>query len=115
MRGGAVACRARAASRFGLTGLYVQRVASSQVGMIISRVAPCQEQVIEHLQVGSHPALEQPRALIGIGQGIAGELAVSFDIGHVMTKQGGLVGHGLGNVALAGAGLAHDQGVGTLT
>ena len=29
-----------------------------------------------------------------------------------MTEQGGLVGHGLGDVALAGAGLAYDQGVG---
>jgi hypothetical protein len=75
--------------------------------------APGQEQVVEHQQVGLDPGLSRS-ACSWVLPGIAGELGVGLEVAHIVALQRGLVGHGLGHVALAGAGLADDQRVGAL-
>ncbi len=76
--------------------------------------APGQEQVVEHEQVGLDPGAQHGCLLGGAGQGVVGELGVGLDVAHVIALQRGLVGHGLGHMALAGAGLADDQRVGAV-
>ena len=76
--------------------------------------APCQEQVVEHQQVGLDPALEQLGALSGASQRVAGKLSIGLQVAHVVALADGLVGQGLGHMALAGAGLAYDQRIAAL-
>ena len=73
-----------------------------------------EEQVVEHEQVGLDVGAQQRGLFVGAAHGVAGELGVGLDVAHVEALQRGLVGHGLGDMALAGAGLADDQRVGAL-
>jgi hypothetical protein len=76
--------------------------------------ALCKQQVVEHQQVGLDPALEQLGALSGASQRVAGKLSIGLQVAHVIALTDGLVGQRLGNMALAGAWLAHDQSIASL-
>jgi hypothetical protein len=71
-----------------------------------------EEEIVQHQKGGLDVAAQYLGLLGRAAQPVACELGVGFDVPDVVTLQGGLVGHGLGDVALAGAGLADDQRVG---
>lgn len=73
-----------------------------------------EEQVVEHQQVRLDVGAQQRGVLAGAAQRALRELGVGLDVANVEALQPGLVGDGLGDVALAGARLADDQRVGAV-
>lgn len=76
------------------------------------RDCPRQEQVVQHQQVGVECRAEQLLACRRARrQSELGEELVALDVQHAVTLEAGVVGDGLGNVALARARLSYEQGV----
>ena len=68
-----------------------------------------EEQIVKHEELWFDESLEQA-VLIGTRfHGIAGKHGIGFDVAHLYSLQGGVVGDGLGDVAFASAGFADQQ------